>query len=191
MNKSAAELGSSEVFNALFHRRTESQSKLPLTFHFAFLSEANTCAHTHKVWERWNRERQTDLPAFLIFSSWRSKALTSAVSSANACLVMAKPCCLACGKKVHILSKTSFILLSKDLVQTLEMDVEINLWRQKGHCSNSGPTVTTTLRWVDKVAPQPLPIGIGSTHNCFTLARTASRHGTQQQLRYFVSMLSL
>ena len=74
-----------------------------------------------------------------------------------------------------LLSKTSFILLSKDLVQTLEMDAEINLWREKGHCSNSGPTVTTTLRWVDKIAPQPLPIGIGSTHNCFTPARTASR----------------
>lgn len=47
MNKTAAELGSSEVFNTLFHRRTESQSKLPLIFHFPFLSEANTCVHTH------------------------------------------------------------------------------------------------------------------------------------------------
>lgn len=65
MNKTAAELGSSEVFNTLFHRRTESQSKLPLTFHFPFLSEANTCVHTHTKCERdeIGRDRQISQPS--------------------------------------------------------------------------------------------------------------------------------
>lgn len=72
MHKAAAESGSSEVFNTLFHRRTESQSKLPLTFRLPFLlSEAHTCvrAHTHKCEKVEERDRQTDLLAFLIFSS--------------------------------------------------------------------------------------------------------------------------
>lgn len=58
-------------------------------------------------------------------------------------------------------------------------------WRDKGHCSNSRSTVTSTLRWVDNIVPQHLPIGVGSTHNCGTLARTASGPWTTATVTVF------